>query len=398
AIDVATSRLELIRKSDAAERVESLALGKDYWLGRGATRLDAPSEGGLVFGADGSKEALEKVNVEGQWVLVLDSGKDLREARRSLGRSGARGLLVIPAADYKGDPYDKRFAADLETMAKGSYQMARGAEARAPRNPSVASIYIGAEAKPKLLALLGVEEAQLAGAALELKVRETRPCANAGGKLRMENVCGFWPGSDPALSKEVIILSAHYDHVGVGRKGIYNGADDNGSGTCGLLAVAEALTHIGPLRRSVMIMWVSGEEKGLWGSEAWNAKPWLPEGCKAVANINIDMIGRNAPDKLLITPTSEHKSYSFLTRVAESLAPLEGFPKLTSADEYWQRSDHYNFVKAGIPACFLFADVHEDYHQPTDDPEKLDYDKVRRVSRLVVRMLDALQKDRLYDF
>jgi hypothetical protein len=398
AVDVAASQLELSRKTGEKQEQVTLALGKDYWPGRGSSRLEQPLEGTLVFGGDGSKEALEKVAAEGKWVVVLDSGKDLREARRSLGRVGALGLLVVPPADYKGESYEKRFAGDLENLSKGSYQLARSSDQRPQRSPTVSSVYLGVDAKQRLLGLLGVKENELASAALELTVRETRPAANAGGKLQMENVCGFWAGSDPVLSKEVIILSAHYDHVGVGRKGIYNGADDNGSGTCGLLAVAEALTHMGPLRRSVMIMWVSGEEKGLWGSQAWNAKPWLPEGCKAVANINIDMIGRNAPDKLLITPTAEHKSYSFLTRVAESVAPLEGFPKLGNADEYWQRSDHYNFVKAGIPACFLFSDVHEDYHQPTDDPEKLDYDKIRRVSRVVVRILDALQRDKLDDF
>lgn len=391
AIDTARCQLDIARGADKL----ALQLGKDYWLGRGASRQEAPVDGGIVFGADGSKEALEKLKPEGQWVLVLDSGKDLREARRSLGRLGARGLLVIPAADYKGESYDKRFGPDMEALAKGSFQLARNREAASGRGQQVPTIYLGTPAKERVLGLMGVKEADLATAALDVSVRETRPSLTEGGKLQMENVCGFWPGSDPVLSKEVIILSAHYDHVGVGRKGIYNGADDNGSGTCGLLAVAEALTHLGPLRRSIMIMWVSGEEKGLWGSEAWNAKPWLPEGCRAVADINIDMIGRNAPDKLLITPTAQHKSYSFLTKVAESLAPQEGFPQLGSADEYWQRSDHYNFVKAGIPACFLFSDVHEDYHQPTDDPDKIDYDKVRRVSRLVVRILDALQKDQL---
>jgi hypothetical protein len=390
-LDIANCKLELAR----GEQRLGLQLGKDYWLGRGAPRQQTPIEGGLVFGGDGAKETLEQLEVADKWVLVLDPGKDLRETRRSLGRMGARGLLVIPPADFKGESYEKRFGPDLEALEKGSYQPVRPREAaqRSPRNPQIGTLYLAAEAKQKLLGLLGRQEGELAGAGLELSVSEQRPGLAGGGRLQMENVAGLWPGSDPVLSKEVIILSAHYDHVGVGRKGIYNGADDNGSGTCGLLAVAEALTHMGPLRRSVLILWVSGEEKGLWGSEAWNEKPWLPEGSKAVANINIDMIGRNAPDKLLITPTSEHKSYSFLTRVAESVAPLEGFPKLTSADEYWQRSDHYNFVKAGIPACFLFADVHEDYHQVSDDPEKLDYDKIRRVSRLVVRMLDALQQD-----
>jgi Zn-dependent M28 family amino/carboxypeptidase len=204
------------------------------------------------------------------------------------------------------------------------------------------------------------------------------------------------------LKNEVLIVSAHYDHVGVMRGQIYNGADDNGSGTCCLLSLAEAIKQYGPMRRSLLLMWVCGEEKGLWGSEVWNKNPYLPEGCKPVADINIDMVGRNAPEKLLVTPTEKHKSYSFLTKVAQTYAAQEGFhgpnqgdPALGSADEYWTRSDHYNFVKAGIPACFLFSDVHEDYHQPTDDPEKIDYDKVHRAARLVLHMLDALQNDKI---
>jgi len=164
----------------------------------------------------------------------------------------------------------------------------------------------------------------------------------------------------------------------------------------GLLALAQALTEYGPMRRSVLVMWVSGEEKNLWGSEAWTKNPLLPPGHKVVADINIDMIGRNAPDKLLITPTRALKEYNGLTRLAEALGPLEGFPHLGSADEYWKRSDHMNFAdNLGVPVAFLFSDVHEDYHQPTDTPDKIDYDKIHRVVRLVLRMLDALQTDEL---
>jgi Zn-dependent M28 family amino/carboxypeptidase len=150
------------------------------------------------------------------------------------------------------------------------------------------------------------------------------------------------------------------------------------------------------MRRSVLLTWVSGEEKGLWGSEAWTKKPSLPAGHRAVCNINIDMIGRNAPGKLLITPTKALKEYNGLTRLAESLAPSEGFPSLGSCDDYWARSDHMNFARnLGIPVAFLFSDVHADYHQPSDTPDKIDYDKIGRVTRLVLRMLDGLQDDQL---
>ena len=120
--------------------------------------------------------------------------------------------------------------------------------------------------------------------------------------------------------------------------------------------------------------------------------PILPEGHRAVANLNIDMIGRNAPDYLLITPTKAlAKEYNGLTKLAEELAPLEGFPKLGSADEYWQRSDHMNFaVNLKIPVAFLFSDVHADYHQPTDEPQYINYDQSARVGRFVHDIVSAV--------
>jgi Zn-dependent M28 family amino/carboxypeptidase len=236
------------------------------------------------------------------------------------------------------------------------------------------------------------------GARLDVVVTDARRrVGGEEGRIPVENVAGFWPGSDPELADEVIILSAHYDHVGTSSSGeIYNGADDNGSGTCGLLAVAEALREYGPMRRSVLLLWVSGEEKGLWGSYAWTTDPWLPEGCRPVCDINIDMIGRNDPDQILLTPTEEHEAFNGLARLVMKLAPEEGFTQLGSADQYWRRSDHMNFNDhLGVPVAFLFTDVHEDYHRPSDTPDKVDYDKMRRVVRLVVRVLDGLQADEL---
>src|SRR6185436_14160729 len=110
--------------------------------------------------------------------------------------------------------------------------------------------------------------------------------------------------------------------------------------------------------------------------------PTLPEGMRAVADINVDMVGRNAPDELLITPTKAlREAYNGLTLLAEELGPREGFPHLGGADGYWDRSDQINFAEnLGIPVTFLFSGEHEDYHKPTDTPDKIDYDKVRRVT------------------
>jgi hypothetical protein len=262
----------------------------------------------------------------------------------------------------------------------------------APRDDELLpQVHLSLPAARRLLASAGLERLPAVGTALELTVRDVRA---GSGTIALENVCGLWPGSDPELAKDVIVLSAHYDHDGVKNGVIYPGADDNASGSMGLLAVAEALAEYGPMRRSVLLMWVSGEEKGLWGSNAWTEAPVLPAGHRVVCNVNVDMIGRNAPGTLLITPTRSHKAYNGLSRLAERLAPLEGFPQLGDADDYWARSDHMNFaVDLEVPVAFLFSGEHEDYHRPTDTPDKLDCDKIRRVVRLVVRMLDGLQGD-----
>jgi len=266
--------------------------------------------------------------------------------------------------------------------------------AREAKGPMLPRAYLAASAAERLFRLAGTSEPAV-GQDLGVTFTDTRRLVG-DGTIECENVVGFWPGTDAKLAREVILVSAHYDHLGTTAEGIvYNGADDNGSGTCGLLALAEALVEHGPLRRSVMILWVSGEEKGLYGSRAWADHPFFPNGGRAVADINMDMIGRNAKNQILITPTAQHPAYNGLTKLAESFFGEEGFTEVKSADDYYERSDHAMFARLGIPITFIFNDVHADYHKPSDKPEKIDCDKIRRVVRVVVRMLDALQADAL---
>jgi hypothetical protein len=377
----------------AAGGDQTLKLGQDYFIPARSQLSNVDVRGKVVFCGQGTDEDFAKAKVEKCWALCFDPGANAnRDEQRKLvsraKKNDAIGLIFAPGPDYDGDPYSARYSSDTAQLLEGR---ARYMSEREERPESIfPQLRLDRPALDKLLG--GATPALGAPIAAELSEKRT---VEGKGRVAVENVCGFWPGSDPVLTNEVVILSAHYDHVGTTDGVVYNGADDNGSGTCTMLAVAEALARYGPLRRSVMIVWVSGEEKGLWGSDAWSKNPTLPPGHKAIADINIDMVGRNAPDKLLVTPTSERKEYNGLVRLAESLSPLEGFPKLGSADTFYTRSDHINFAKLGIPIVFLFSDVHEDYHKPTDDPEKIDGDKVRRVSRLVVRMLEGLQGDEL---
>jgi hypothetical protein len=381
-------------KAPAAEG--ELRFGDDYFFTSTFDSKDLTASGGVVFCGDASKADLEKCGVSGKWALVVDDGTELRKMRAPGKRAGAVGVLLAAAAG--SEPYEKRYAKDLENLRRGHLAPkrapAKGDEDSDKSDPVYPVLLLERPALARLFSAAGVlAEGPAVGTDLGLVLTETRKLAPL---VQVEDVCGYWPGSDPVLAKETIIVSAHYDHVGTKNGVVYNGADDNGSGTCGLMAIAEALANYGPMRRSVMLIWVSGEEKGLWGSAAWTKDPWVPDGGKPICDINIDMIGRNAPDKLLITPTRELPQYNGLVRIAEKVGPLEGFPKLGSCDEYWRRSDHMNFSdNLKIPVCFLFSDVHEDYHQPTDKPEKIDNDKIRRVSRMVLRMLEELQADRL---
>jgi len=380
----------------------SFELGADYWFRARSVREDFTRAGGVVFGgsteSDRDLEGLE--SVEGAWLAFQDAGRSTGRLRRDAEKAGAAGLLLV---EGEVGEYALRFEGNVERLAKGavSYPSSRERDRGGDDEPFPV-LYLSQSVWAELCCLsplcpegdemLGWQPER--GTNLDLQLTDTRKRAGADS-VTMENVCGFWPGSDPELSKEVIIVSAHYDHVGARDGKIWNGADDNGSGTVGLLAVSEALAAYGPMRRSVMLIWVSGEEKGLWGSRAWSDNPHLPEGCKPVANLNIDMIGRNEPEKLMITPSPEHEKYNGMVKLMEEFAKLEGFPVLLNADDYYHRSDQAMFERLGIPVAFLFSDIHEDYHQPTDTPDKIDCDKIRRVVRTVVRMLDALQTDKL---
>lgn len=204
-------------------------------------------------------------------------------------------------------------------------------------------------------------------------------------KATATNVCAVLEGTDKKA--EAIVLSAHHDHIGRRVDGdAFNGADDNASGTAGLLMLAEAFVKCGVRpSRSIVFLSVSGEELGLFGSKFYSDNPTWPVD-RIVANINIDMIGRAEPDgdgcRIQITPSKDHEKYSSLGRLAAQLAPRFRI-SFTSGDTYYERSDHYNFALKGIPVVFLCDGEHPDYHQVTDTADRLDYAKMESVARLL---------------
>ena len=209
---------------------------------------------------------------------------------------------------------------------------------------------------------------------------------DSDGDARASNVCAVLRGSDPKLKHEAIVYSAHMDHVGMRMDGdVFNGADDNASGSAGLLAIASAFANsLQKPRRSIIFLSVSGEELGLWGSRYYSDNPtWQLD--KIVANINTDMIGRSGaesgPLEVTVTPSNRHVKYSTIVRDAARFGEQLGVT-FQSGDKYYERSDHYNFARKGIPVVFFCNGEHEDYHQVSDHADKLDGDKMQRIARL----------------
>mgnify|MGYP001299521291 CR=1 FL=1 len=212
--------------------------------------------------------------------------------------------------------------------------------------------------------------------------------------VKGENVLGFIEGKD--LKDEVLIITAHYDHLGKKKSLIYNGADDNASGTSAILEIAEAFMKakkdsVGP-RRSILIMAVSGEEKGLLGSKYYTENPIYPLE-KTVANLNVDMIGRvdehheNGDYVYLIgsdrLSTELHNISEEVNRENFNIELDYTFNDKDDPNRYYYRSDHYNFAKNNIPVIFYFNGTHEDYHKPTDTRDKIDFEKLQKISRLI---------------
>lgn len=203
-------------------------------------------------------------------------------------------------------------------------------------------------------------------------------------KYRVPNLIAQLEGSDSILKNEFVVIGAHYDHVGFIDKHkadsdyIFNGADDNASGTSGVLSIAYAFSKMHPRpKRSVVFMLFSGEEKGLLGSKWYVEHPAVPLS-HTVAMFNLDMIGRNAEDTLqLIGAIQNEDLYQVVCKWNKKIG-FKLIPKRMSGG-----SDHWSFYSKGIPSLFFFSGLHKDYHQTSDNPDKINFRKVSRVSRLV---------------
>jgi len=218
----------------------------------------------------------------------------------------------------------------------------------------------------------------------------------------LSNVAAYIEGSDPGLKKEFVIFSAHADHIGTSGGIVNPGADDNASGCAALLSIAKAFQSLDkkPLR-SVLFLWVSGEEIGLLGSKTYIDNPLVPLN-NSVANINIDMIGRikGVADTTADTPMTGPYGVFLITgnQSRELVAIADNIDKTTGLDfdyslsgrrhhlQLFARSDHYNFVKRDIPVLFFSTGLHTDYHKPGDVVEKIDFKKMELITEAIFRI------------
>lgn len=336
------------------------------------------------------------VDVEGRIVVMMSSVPEGMEekGRRVLADSLGASAVVMVVDDFATTrsrmvPWLERERMTLDVDRKGE-------------GTDIPTILMSMETLLRLTGWKSKEVIQKKWA--KRKLKETNfgsfemSLARMDNRVEATNVWGFLPGSDSTLSDEIVVLTSHYDHVGVDKEGlIYNGADDDGSGTVSLLENAKAWmaaadSGAGP-RRSVLFMAFVGEEKGLLGSEWYSDHPAFPLE-DHVCDLNMDMVGRfdeaHADDDRYVYLIGGDKLSSDLHSISEAVNEKHiglsldySFNAPDDPNRFYYRSDHYNFAKHNIPVIFYFSGVHEDYHGPGDTPDKIRYPKMAEIGRLV---------------
>jgi len=374
---------------------------------------------GIVMFLEGEPTA-----TNGSSLITLDGSpsewaESLAQKRELAQNLGARAVIIV----VEDDDFDVRMSRMKNWIFRKSTSLNREKEGAGTDLPTLfvkrtqADIWLSST---KVQSIANYNEslqkgkplkAMMLDSSMEIEINQLR------SKYEAENVLAFLEGTD--LKEELVVVTSHYDHVGIIDGEVHNGADDDGSGTVTVMELARQFAKLkeeglSP-RRSILFMNVVGEEKGLLGSEHYADHPVFPLE-NTVANLNIDMIGRTdashpddpryvyliGSDKLSseLHEVSEHcnTTYTNLTLDYTYNAPDD-------PNRFYYRSDHYNFAKNNIPVIFYFTGVHEDYHKPGDDAEKIMYSKMAEIGKLVfhtvwnlANMADRIEVDRVNDF
>ena len=392
-------------------RATELALGRDIApilkVGDYYTQLSA--EGELVFagyGASsppGARNDLAGLDLAGKIVVFvggapatadsatrarLESPEDLGLRLGTILNRGAAGVVIVATGKLEDD-----FDAVASEVTSGALELGVGGPEPQRVVPMV--MFARPRAGSPLLpsGWPADDKPQALGRHLTAKINLGRAQASS------YNVVAVLRGSDPALAQTYVALGAHLDHIGLqpaaGRDSIANGADDDGSGSMSLVAIARAMAASPDRpRRSVLFVWHTGEEAGMLGSEWFVTHPTVPLD-SVVAQLNADMIGRNAPDSLMLVgpraaPNNQSRVLGMLvdsvnTGLARPFAVNREWDSPTHPEQIYFRSDHYSYAKRGIPIVFYTTGLHEDYHKVSDEVSKIDFDKLSRVADLIMR-------------
>ncbi|MEX2351073.1 MAG: M28 family peptidase [Balneolaceae bacterium] len=393
-----------------------------------------PLEGSIVFAGFGINDPergvthLEGADLSGKWLLMFDEIPHIVDGdtlinpmlnhneryARIFTETEANGLIVISSGSEEG--FVEREKTDSVLLVRpSSVRLAYlGQAAGRPETYDQAYLEVSPELALEMLGIGSLEELEAERQRLIEEIREFeayelplmldyRPYEGPA-ELEVENVIAKLEGGHPERRDEVVVLMAHYDHVGVGRPDasgdrIYNGADDNGSGTTALMAIAEALARAAEdgVRpdRTILFLHVSGEERGLLGSRYYSDHPVIPIE-NTVANFNADMIGRSDPENIeqgdtdYIYIIGGEIISSGLDRLVHRANDMSvgmrlsyRYNDLNDPNQFYRRSDHWNFGRLGVPFVFFFSGVHEDYHRPSDSIDKVDIPKLVRTTSLI---------------
>jgi len=388
----------------------TLTYGKDYSSG-GGTGTQTLKANEVVFVGYGTEAELANTDLTGKVVLVIGEAKPGVAVDASNPRAAMMAAARVTAGIRQKNPALILVVNNVTPGNMAGKLTERISLKSATPRPVVArplALTITPAIADQLLKASGKTYDQLKSAsatattAQTIKADVAADYASEVKDAKAVDVLGFLPGSDPKLKDEVLVFSAHYDHIGMLTEGtpgdrINNGADDDGSGTTGILEIARAFTQAkkdkkGP-RRSILFLGNVGEEKGLLGSEYYSEHPVFPL-ANTITDLNIDMIGRRDPahkglpdycyligsDKLSTTlhTISENANNTYI-----KLAVDYKYNDPKDPERIYYRSDHYNFAKHGVPIVFYFDGVHEDYHGVGDEVDKIDFPLLVKRAQLV---------------
>ena len=383
----------------------------DFFLSRGTRVEKINSSYKLVFVGYGitapefDYDNYKGLDVKGKFVLILNgeprsekedffNGKEktkysgARAKFKNAKKHGAAGALIL--ADKRILSFWPRLVRFLK---RPSFRLVTKEKTE---KQGFISTYLNTDSFKKLLATQNIDFDQLKK---DLKNENEIEPLEFEGNLKFSynrkneirksaNIVGLIEGKDPVLKNQYVAIGAHYDHLGIIGGKVYNGADDDGSGTVTIMEVAKILAKTKANKRSILVVFHAGEEKGLLGSSYLTDNLQLIKDKKVVAQINIDMVGRMAADS--IYSIGSDKLSSEMKKIVEDVNNKTvkfhldyKYDDPNDPNRFYYRSDHYNYAKHGIPIVFFFDDMRKDYHRDTDEIDKINFKKLKRMSWLV---------------